>query len=1071
MRIDGRDVSFGIGTHANSVIGFHLPAGHQYERFQVLAGLDNGGTDQAGGNSSSVQFFVLNKKPTAEFLASVTQTEIITAGSHDLADAVEQLEVAEGLEVGLFAGEPMLRNPTNMEIDARGRVWVCEGVNYRKFRNKETPGNIKGDRIVILKDTDGDGRADKTKTFYQGHDIDSAHGICILDNRVLISVGENVFYLIDDDRDDKADRKEILFTGIGGTQHDHGIHAFVFGPDGKLYFNFGNMGGQIKDKNGKPILDKQGNVVDSSRKPYQEGMVFRCNLDGSEFETLAWNFRNNWEVCVDSFGTLWQSDNDDDGNRGVRINFVMEYGNYGYKDEFTGAGWRAPRTGQHPEIPLRHFHQNDPGVVPNLLQTGAGSPTGILVYEGDLLPEIYRNQIIHADAGPNIVRAYPVKPNGAGYTATIAPILEGVQDKWFRPSDVCIAPDGSLLIADWYDPGVGGHRMGDEERGRLFRIAPPGTTYKIPELDLASVTGAIAALKSPNLATRYLGWSALQEKADQSEAALMELYQSKNQRHRARALWALGKLNFDKSRKLKLIRQSLRDENSDIRITAIRLLRQLKEVITPEEVMDVIDFKDPSPAVRRELLVGLREVHNTQFAAQYWAKLALQYDGKDRWYLEALGIAADGRWDACLAAWLTRNDGDWNRPVGRDIIWRSRGSKTAEYLVEIIRDSKMPFENLPRYFRSLDFAPNADQKLLADLAFAPPTGDAKRVDFIVSEAISRLKGSEFLKNPEYKASLDKLLDSQPESQTFVSIVNRFSLADRYAELLNIAVKYSDQQLGVDAIRVLIQKKEWKTIRASLQDENSLAAIRLANVLGLSGENAIVGLLGPVMENNEMSTDLRRASIKALAHTRGGTVRVMKFAQKGNFDSSLKDAIAAVLHAATKKEIKDVANKLFPLPPSKDAKPLPPLSELAKRKGDEKNGRLVYHTHGTCAKCHVVNGLGKDVGPDLSEIGKKLGRQALYESILYPSAGVSHNYETYTAVTAEGTTFSGLLVSKSDEEVSIKNAEGIIKTMKRDDLDDLVKQETSLMPADLQKVMTEKELVDVVEYLSLLKKKK
>jgi hypothetical protein len=74
-------------------------------------------------------------------------------------------------------------------------------------------------------------------------------------------------------------------------------------------------------------------------------MVFRCELDGSNVETLAWNFRNNWEVAVDSFGTMWQSDNDDDGNKGVRINYVMEFGNYGYSDEMTGAGWQTPRIG------------------------------------------------------------------------------------------------------------------------------------------------------------------------------------------------------------------------------------------------------------------------------------------------------------------------------------------------------------------------------------------------------------------------------------------------------------------------------------------------------------------------------------------------------------------------------------------------------------------------------------------------------------------------------------------------------------------------------------------------------
>ena len=124
-------------------------------------------------------------------------------------------------------------------------------------------------------------------------------------------------------------------------------------------------------------------------------MVFRCDPDGHGFETLAHNFRNNYEVAIDSFGTLWQSDNDDDGNRGVRINYVMEFGNYGYTDEMTGAGWSSPRTNIEAEIPLRHWYQNDPDVVPNLLLTGGGSPTGICVYEGSLLPEVYRNQVIH----------------------------------------------------------------------------------------------------------------------------------------------------------------------------------------------------------------------------------------------------------------------------------------------------------------------------------------------------------------------------------------------------------------------------------------------------------------------------------------------------------------------------------------------------------------------------------------------------------------------------------------------------------------------------------------------------
>ena len=312
--------------------------------------------------------------------------------------------------------------------------------------------------------------ADKETVFYQGRDIDSAHGVCVLGNRVIVSAGDSVFSFYDDNGDSKADRKEVLFTGIKGTQHDHGIHSFQFGPDGRLYFNFGNAGEELHNPDGSIVVDVAGNEVRAVRKPYQEGMAFRCELDGSKVETLGWNFRNNWELCVDSFGTVWQSDNDDDGNKGVRINYVMEYGNYGYKDEITGAGWQTPRTNMEEEIPRRHWHLNDPGVVPNLLQTGAGSPTGILIYEGDKLPERFINQLIHCDAGPNVVRSYAVSDDGAGYKAEINNILNGTRDQWFRPSDVCVAPDGSLIVADWYDPGVGGHRQGDVDRGRLFRV-------------------------------------------------------------------------------------------------------------------------------------------------------------------------------------------------------------------------------------------------------------------------------------------------------------------------------------------------------------------------------------------------------------------------------------------------------------------------------------------------------------------------------------------------------------------------------------------------------------------------
>ncbi len=707
LRIGGQAVRYGIGTHADSLIHYKLPAG--YTRFQARGGLDNGGTDQGScGSGASVKFAVYTKRPGLTLARAARPGRRSDPAAHDPSNAVANLDVHQQLDCTLFASEPMMTNPSNIDIDHHGRVWVCEIVNYRGHRNKRP----EGDRILILEDTDGDGKADRKTVFYQAPDFKSPHGICVLGTpsgrgtKAIVSVGDQVLIMTDEDGDDQADKQEVLFSGISGTQHDHGIHAFVFGPDGKLYFNFGNNGRQLKDKSGKVIIDQAGHPVVADRKPYQEGMVFRCNLDGSQVETLGWNFRNNWMVTVDSFGNLWQSDNDDDGNRGVRINFVMEFGNYGYKDELTGAGWRKSRTGMSSEVPLRHWHLNDPGVVPNLLQTGAGSPTGITIYEGDLLPELFQGEVLHCDAGPSVCRAYPAQPDGAGYLAEMVNILYGARNNWFRPSDVSVAPDGSIIVADWYDPGVGGHRAGDLDRGRLFRVTPKDQAqrYENPTFDFATAEGCTKALQNPNYAVRYVAWTALHEMGAAAEGELLKLDRSDNPRYRARALWLLGKIEGQGQT---YVNQAISDEDPNIRIVGIRLARQLDEV----DHIAVADklASDQSPQVRRECAIALASNNtgkSSPKAAEIWAELATHHDGKDRWYLEALGIAAGGHWDACLAAYFEKVGGEAKAigtAAGRDIIWRSRGKRTPALLAKIVQDQSTSDAEKPRYMRAFDF--------------------------------------------------------------------------------------------------------------------------------------------------------------------------------------------------------------------------------------------------------------------------------------------------------------------------------------------------------------------------------
>ncbi len=204
--------------------------------------------------------------------------------------------------------------------------------------------------------------------------------------------------------------------------------------------------------------------------------MLRGELDGSQLETVAVNFRNPYEVCVSSFGEAFLSDNDNDGNESVRICWILEGGNYGWfggppfsKQELDA---RLPR-----DTPFRehwHFRGFMPGFVPATLVTGFGSPTGICFYEGDAFGPKYKNAPLHTDAGPRECRVYRHELNGFGMQATSEVFLSNEGDNYFRPDDICAAPDGRLYVSDWYDGGVGGHGYNNPDQGRIFLLVPKG---------------------------------------------------------------------------------------------------------------------------------------------------------------------------------------------------------------------------------------------------------------------------------------------------------------------------------------------------------------------------------------------------------------------------------------------------------------------------------------------------------------------------------------------------------------------------------------------------------------------
>jgi putative heme-binding domain-containing protein len=229
------------------------------------------------------------------------------------------------------------------------------------------------------------------------------------------------------------------------------------------------------------------------------------------------------------------------------------------------------------------------------------------------------------------------------------------------------------------------------------------------------------------------------------------------------------------------------------------------------------------------------------------------------------------------------------------------------------------------------------------------------------------------------------------------------------------------------------------------------------------------LLQQLLENDALSALVRSEIVKSLARWPAGQKYLLRRVALQDWPEELRYPAANVLLTSEDAAIRTEAAKYLTPPASADNRPLPLLAELLKQSGDAQRGKLVFAEAGTCAKCHKVRGEGQEVGPDLSEVGSKLSVEALYESILNPSAGISHSYEMYSLLTADGRTISGLLVSQTDEEIVLKDKDAVLHKVPRSEVDEFAKQQKSLMPEDLQKQLTEQQLVDLIEYLKTLRK--
>lgn len=906
------------------------------------------------------------------------------------------------LVVELFAAAPDIVQPIATDFDAKGRLLVVE--SHTHFRPAKYDGP-KADRVRVLEDTDGDGKADKFTTFFEGTTFTMDLAVHP-DGSVYVATRNELLRLRDTNNDGVADEKtRLVFLDTKGNYPHNGLCGLSFDSRGDVTLGMGeNLGEPYK------LVGADGTTLTGGG---EGGNVYHMTADGKKLRRVATGFWNPFGSCRDIFGRLFVVDNDPDASPPCRLLHVVEGGDYGFQ-------FRYGRAGRHP---FQAWNGELPGTLPMVAGTGE-SPCEVISYESDGLPDEYRGDLLVPAWADHRLERYTLKPKGASFTADRKPFIQGTKD--FYPSGLTVAPDGSLFVTDWGSRSYELHGKGAVWRVRLKDAKPVNRPAEPKE-----------AILSPDRKTREAAAGEL-AKTDAGRELLRKQVASKDVRVRAAALAALVEVD----RKFDYEAVAKGDPEPGARAMAVRALVELGD-----DLEGIAAGQSPgvvADSVRGWSFEALDKVLPPALADQ------------DPHLRHAFIRVLSGS-PGLLDKTTKKPTADVRACVGLLLAWRMSGrTDSHERLPDFLSDPDADVRFLAIKWVS-DEKLTAFRPQLVEMLKKPDLDPRTFVG--VSTALARLDDKPVNENSLAAYFLERVNDGDAPSSSRLMALRAIPAAHPKltTELLTDLLRVQDAAFRVEVLRALKDRADPKgvpAVREILLNKRQHYAVRAQALVTLAASQDADAVNLSIDLAADPDGAVRREAVRSLSQAK------LTAAQQERLSGILegKDDSADLLNRVRGKPIHtgrpaatDTATWLKYLdgPADPDA------------------GRRVFEhpkLAAGCFRCHRVEGRGADVGPDLSLIGRT-ERKWIVESILQPSAVVAPHFTAWQIQTLDERILVGQLVHTQLDESTYVDAKGNRFKVLANDVANTSMSKASIMPDGLLDGLTDQEIRDLVAYLA------